>query len=100
MRSFHTTKLLLFQMKVRTSAVPFRVLLDGSKREMVYFYLSQHEKVRRFPQRCSRKWCRRAYGLFVDPPISDNDTDFKGWWEMTGRGEDHAGCSGLHNGFK
>lgn len=71
MRSFHTTKLLVFQIKARTSAVPFGVLLDGSKwkkREMVYFYLSQHEKVRRFPQRCRRMRCRRAYGLFVDPP--------------------------------
>lgn len=33
MRSSHTTKLPVFQIKVRTSAVPFRVLLDGSKWE-------------------------------------------------------------------
>lgn len=45
-----------------------------------------------------------AEGLmgFLLTPISDNDTDFKGWGEMTQRGKQHAGCCGHreHKGFK
>lgn len=45
-----------------------------------------------------------AEGLmdFFFDPISDNDTDFKGWGAMTQRGKHHAGWFGHieHKGFK